>query len=183
MAAVSTICIKYFIHLHFNSIIFTVMKKWHLGAILAVALIVTLGASADYTSGRGLKPDEGFKNLKVLPPTIGHDALDSVMSEFSISLGVHCNFCHARKADTTKRGLDFPSDKKDEKNIARNMYKMTAYLNANYFNWNNSTRPDTIHFVVCYTCHRGSHEPDAKVFLSRIDSIEQSFQKNRPHKQ
>jgi hypothetical protein len=58
---------------------------------------------------------------------------------------------------------------------------MTAYLNTNFFNWNNSTRPDTIHAVVCYTCHRGTHEPDAKVFLSRIDSIEQAFRKNRPH--
>lgn len=158
------------------------MKKWHLGAILAVALIVTLGASADYTSDSISKPSEGFKNLKVLPQNISDDALDSVMDEFSISLGVHCNFCHARKADTTKRGLDFPSDKKEEKEAARNMYKMTAYLNATYFNWKNSTRPDTIHYVVCYTCHHGTNEPDAKVFLSRIDSIEQSFSKNRPHK-
>lgn len=164
--------------MRFNRIILLRMKKWHVGAILAVALIVTLGASADYTSNSISKPGEGFKNLKVLPQNISDDALDSVMDEFSISLGVHCNFCHARKADTTKRGLDFPSDKKEEKEAARNMYKMTAYLNATYFNWNNSTRPDTIHYVVCYTCHRGTHEPDAKVFLSRIDSIEQSFRKN-----
>lgn len=157
------------------------MKKWHLGAILAIALIVTLGATSDYTSDSNFKPGKGFKNLKVLPKDISDDALDSVMDEFSISLGVHCNFCHARKADTTLRGLDFPSDKKEQKNIARNMYKMTAYLNATYFNWKNSTRPDTIHYIVCYTCHRGAHTPDAKVFLSRIDSIEQAFQKNRHH--
>ena len=157
------------------------MKKWHLGSILAVAILVALGASSNSTSGSNSKPEEGFKNLKVLPKDISEKALDSIMGEFSISLGVRCNFCHARKADTTQRGLDFASDKKDEKNIARNMYKMTAYLNANYFNWNNSTHPDTIHYVVCYTCHRGTHEPDAKVFLTRIDSIEQAFRKNRPH--
>jgi hypothetical protein len=157
------------------------MKKWHLGAILAIALFITMGASADYTSNAKPDDDDGFKNLKVLPKNISEKHLDSVMGEFSISLGVRCGFCHARKADTTKRGLDFASDKKDEKNIARNMYKMTAYLNATYFNWNNSTRPDTIHYVVCYTCHRGAHEPDAKLFLSKIDSIEQAFHKNRPH--
>jgi hypothetical protein len=140
------------------------MKKWHLGAMLSIALIITLGASADYTT----------KNIK-------DKQLDSVMGNWSISLGVRCNFCHARKADTTKRGLDFPSDTKEEKEAARNMFKMTAYINANFFNWNNSTRPDTIHAVVCYTCHRGTHEPDSKVFLSRIDSIEQAFRKNRPH--
>lgn len=157
------------------------MKKWHLSAILTVAILVALGASSDYKSDSNSKPGEGFKNLKVLPKNISDDALDSVMSGWSISLGVHCNFCHARKADSTKRGLDFPSDKKEEKEAARNMYKMTAYLNSTFFNWKNSTRPDTIHYVVCYTCHRGTHEPDAKVFLSRIDSIERAFRKNRPH--
>lgn len=156
------------------------MKKWHITSILAIAIIVTLGASSNSTPSS--KPNDGeFKNLKVLPQNISEKALDSIMGEFSISLGVRCGFCHARKADTTQRGLDFASDKKEEKEAARNMYKMTAYLNATYFNWNKSTRPDTIHYVVCYTCHRGSHEPDAKMFLSRIDSIEQAFRKNRPH--
>ena len=83
------------------------MKKWHLGAILAMALIVTLGASSNSTSDPDTKRDGGFKNLKVLPKDITDEALDSVMGEFSISLGVRCNFCHARKSDTTKRGLDF----------------------------------------------------------------------------
>jgi hypothetical protein len=156
------------------------MKKWHLGAVLAIAFIVTLGASSNSISDTTQKPDDGFKNLKVLPKDITNDALDSVMSNFSVSLGVHCNYCHARKADTTKKGLDFASDAKEQKEIARNMYKMTAYLNENYFNWNHSKRPDTIHYVVCYTCHRGTHTPDAKVFLSKIDSIEQAFHKNRP---
>ncbi len=157
------------------------MKKWHISAVLAIAILVTLGAFTNGSSGPIAKPDEGFKNLKVLPKNITDEQLDSVMANFSISLGVRCNFCHARKADTTKKGLDFASDKKDEKNIARNMFKMTAYLNSTYFNWNNSTRPDTIHYVVCYTCHRGGHEPDAKVFLHQIDSIEQMHRKNRPH--
>lgn len=157
------------------------MKKWHLVAMLAVAFLVTLGASSNTSSNSGPKPDEEFKNLKVLPKNITEEQLDSVMGEFSISLGVRCNFCHARKADTTKRGLDYASDKKDEKNTARNMLKMTAYLNANFFNWNNSIRPDTIHYVVCYTCHRGGHEPDAKVFLKTIDSIKEVHRRNHPH--
>ncbi len=155
------------------------MKKWHVGAIIALGFLVTLGASSNSVSGSNPEPDEGFKNLKVLPKNISDKQLDSVMGEFSISLGARCGFCHARKADTTKRGLDFASDAKDEKEIARNMYKMTAYLNATYFNWKNSTRPDTIHYVVCYTCHRGTHSPDAQVFLHMIDSTEQAFRKNR----
>jgi photosynthetic reaction center cytochrome c subunit len=158
------------------------MRKWHVGAILAIAFLVTLGAASNSTSDPVSKPDdEGFKNLKVLPKDITEAQLKSVMGEFSISLGVHCNFCHARKADSTQRGLDFASDAKDAKNTARYMYKMTAELNAKYFNWNNSTRPDTIHYVVCYTCHRGTNEPDAQVFLHVIDSTEQAMRRNRPH--
>lgn len=156
------------------------MKKWHIGSILAIAIVIALGASSNPTTPQS-GPEEGFKNLKVLPKHISHHALDSVMGEFCVSLGVHCNFCHARKADTTQKGLDFASDKKEQKQIARSMYKMTAYLNAHYFNWNHSHRPDTIHYVVCYTCHRGAQAPDSKVFLSRIDSVEKAYHKNRPH--
>jgi len=159
----------------------TRMKKWHLGATLAIAILVTLGASSNSTSSSNPSPDEGFKNLKVLPKDISRNALDSVMGEFCVSLGVHCNFCHARKADTTQKGLDFASDKKMEKEIARHMYTMTAGINSTYFNWKNSTRPDTIHAVICYTCHRGGTSPDSKMFLSKIDSTEQAFRKNRPH--
>ncbi len=154
------------------------MKKWYFLAILAVATIATLGAFSN-PSANDKKQGGGYTNLKILPKDISDEALHSIMREFSISLGVRCGFCHARYTDTTKRGLDFASDAKDEKNIARKMYQMTAYLNANYFNWNKSTRPDTIHYVVCYTCHRGTHEPDAKVFLARIDSIAAAAQKNR----
>jgi len=158
------------------------MKKWHLGAILAIAFVITLGASSNNPSSESTaKPEEGFKNLKVLPKDISEKALDSVMGEFCISLGVHCNFCHARKADTTQRGLDFASDKKEEKEIARHMYTMTANINNTFFNWKGSTRPDTIHTVICYTCHRGGKFPDSKMFLTRIDSIEQAFRKNKPH--
>src|SRR5579863_8838640 len=135
------------------------MKKWHITSILAIAIIVTLGASSNSTPSS--KPNDGeFKNLKVLPQNISEKALDSIMGEFSISLGVRCGFCHARKADTTQRGLDFASDKKQEKEIARHMYTMTANINNTFFNWKSSTRPDTIHTVVCYTCHRGDKFPD-----------------------
>jgi len=99
------------------------MKKWHLGAILAIAFVITLGASSNNPSESIAKPEDGFKNLKVLPKDISEKALDSVMGEFCISLGVHCNFCHARKEDTTQRGLDFASDKKNGKrNSAPHVY-------------------------------------------------------------
>ncbi|HXB14010.1 MAG TPA: c-type cytochrome [Bacteroidia bacterium] len=148
------------------------MKKWKLGAILIIAAVVTLGAS----SNNEKKVPENFKNLKVLPQNITKDALDSIMHEFTVSLGVRCGFCHARKSDTTQKGLDFASDAKDEKTIARNMMKMTEYLNTTYFNFNNSTKPDTIHTIICYTCHRGKKEPASDDIMPDYKKLEQEQQ-------
>jgi len=117
-------------------------------------------------------PVEEFKNLKVLPKNITDEQLDSVMDNFKASLGVNCSFCHAAAKDTSvKRHLDFASDEKPTKLRAREMMQMTAYLNENYFNPEHSSQPDTIHQVICYTCHRGFHEPDADLLFPQVDSI------------
>jgi hypothetical protein len=148
------------------------MKKWKLGAILIIAVIVTLGAS----SNNEKKVPGNFKNLKILPQDISKDALDSIMHEFTVSLGVRCGFCHARKSDTTQKGLDFASDAKDEKTIARHMMKMTESLNTTYFNFNNSTKPDTIHTIICYTCHRGMKEPASDDIMPDYKKLEEEQQ-------
>src|SRR5260221_1701335 len=120
------------------------MKKNQLSILLVVALFISIGATRfDYPA-----VSEGFENLKVLPKDISKENLDSVMAEFCVSLGVKCGFCHAQMADTTKHKLDFASDKKEEKNTARDMFRMTSYINANFFNDDHSTQPDTIHAVV-----------------------------------
>jgi hypothetical protein len=103
------------------------------------------------------KSDTGmWKNLKVLPKDISKDSLDHIMHNFTASLGVRCNFCHV----FNNGKMDFPSDDKEEKNIARYMMNMTAGINKTYFNSENSTQPDTISVVRCFTCHRGNPHPD-----------------------
>jgi hypothetical protein len=151
------------------------MKKNYLIVLMIVAFFFTISATLYVPQKEG----EGFKNLKVLPKDISKERLDSVMGHFSVSLGVKCNFCHASNPDTTQKRLDFASDKKEEKNTAREMFRMTSYLNANFFNDEHSNQTDTIHAVVCYSCHRGTKEPDSKVFLSLIDSTLQAQRKNR----
>src|SRR5690606_10632552 len=71
-----------------------------------------------------------FKNLKVLPKNISHEKLESIMRGFNKSLGVKCNFCHARSEDNK---MDFASDKKGEKEIARDMMRMTLKINKKFF--------------------------------------------------
>ena len=100
------------------------MKKSALtvsGCIICVMLFLAFTTS-------NLPP---YQNLQILPKDISEHDLDSVMHHFSQSLGVKCNFCHVRNEDAKK--MDFASDDKPEKNIARKMMQMSIDINKNYF--------------------------------------------------
>ena len=144
------------------------MKK----TITIISLVVLLLISAVGISGP--KEEHEYTNLKVLPKDISEEQLSMVMDAFKVSLGVKCSFCHALAADSSQgKHLDFASDAKEEKSRAREMMQMTHYLNATYFNEAHSTQPDTIHEVMCYTCHRGKPEPDFKALFPMVDSLMQ----------
>src|SRR5579872_705141 len=83
-------------------------------------------------------------NLKVLPKDISHDDLDKIMDEWKAALGVKCGFCHAPSADSTSHRLDFASDAKPEKNMARYMYKMTGKINKKFFKMNKDATGNVI---------------------------------------
>jgi Photosynthetic reaction centre cytochrome C subunit len=121
--------------------------------ITCVLAVITFSAM---TSMRA-DDDTGYKNLKVLPKHITHDELGNVMHGWSKALGVHCNFCHA-KGDDGK--MDFPSDAKPEKNMARKMYVMAAKINNKYFEGKKDSLGMVIGDIKCVTCHRGSPHPD-----------------------
>lgn len=111
-----------------------------------------------------------YTNLQVLPKDITAVALDSIMDHFSSALNVKCGYCHERVEATRK--MDFASDNKVEKLIARGMMKMSIDINKNHFavhdasarNADGSLR-DTIsagyllRYVTCYTCHHGNARP------------------------
>ena len=136
------------------------MNGKKLSAILVLIIFIAVGATINPNP-----PEQGpgnFKNLKILPKNISKDSLDKVMDEFRDALGVKCNFCHAMSKDTLpKKHIDFASDDKEEKNVARYMMNMTLDINKHYFTDPKSTRPDTVRAVTCITCHRGLAEPDA----------------------
>ncbi len=151
------------------------------GILLIISVFIILIAASFAPAPQ--QAQVGFKNLKVLPKNITKDKLDSTMDFYALSLGVRCGFCHARSADSTKKRLDFASDAKDQKNIARHMMQMTADLNSNYFNWNKSAQADTIHIVTCFTCHRGSAHADAMSLLPQLNTLKdeqrKEFEKNQ----
>ena len=93
-------------------------------------IIICILSVAMFQAFTTVKPPE-FKNLKILPKDISEHDLDSVMHTFSMSLGVRCNFCHAINKEG--KGLDFASDAKPEKDIARMMMTMSININKTYF--------------------------------------------------
>ena len=98
-------------------------------------------------------------NLKVFPKNIPYRVLDHTMDIWSASLGVRCNFCHAGDPQTHK--MDFASDAKPEKQMAREMYKMTAKINSKFF----KATKDSLGMVIttgvnCNTCHKGVSHPE-----------------------
>ena len=127
-------------------------------AVIAVLFTLTaIGMSA-------IRPTEDDKppkrNLKVLPRDITHDQLDSTMDSWKAALGVKCNFCHAPSADSTNHHLDFASDAKPEKNMARYMFRMTAKINKKFFKDDKDDKGMMVAAISCKTCHRGSPHPD-----------------------
>ena len=107
-------------------------------------------------------PAHKHKNLKVLPKDISDEDLDKVMDKFKASLGVKCNFCHVPSKDPNDHHMDFASDEKPEKNIARKMMKMSAKINKKYFSFNKDEQGNTVDAVTCMTCHRGNSHPETK---------------------
>jgi hypothetical protein len=99
-------------------------------------------------------------NLKVLPKDIAPEALVKLMRGYAGALGVECSFCHA-PAPAGKRGLDFASDAKEDKGIARTMIAMTQTVNQQFMTQVND--PDAMpedKTVTCGTCHRGHKMPE-----------------------
>ena len=104
------------------------------------------------------EPAGEFKNLQVLPKNITPDSLDRIMDGFNAGLGVNCSFCHTENKGTKQ--LEAEKDTKPEKEITRNMMRMTMDINKNYFQFNEEVTAAKIQAVTCYTCHKGKPIPE-----------------------
>jgi hypothetical protein len=100
----------------------------------------------------------GYTNLQVLPKDISPKDLQSIMvNEFQDGLGVGCNFCHAQQKGSLH--LDYASDEKPEKQIARAMMHMTLDINQKYFNVERPAIGDSLMQISCISCHKGTPHP------------------------
>ena len=120
--------------------------------VLAVATTIAIAVVA-------LPPaNNQYKNLKVLPKNISSKNLSKIMiDDFEDGLGVSCTFCHSQGKDSLD--LDYASDAKPEKLIARRMMKMTLGVNKKYFKFNHPSIGDSTLVINCITCHNGQPRP------------------------
>jgi len=129
-----------------------------LSVVLLLTLPVTIVAATN-NSKTLVAPQ--YTNLKVLPKNISSKELQKIMiDDFEDALGVSCNFCHA--ADTTTGKLDYASDAKPEKEIARQMMRTTLGINKRYFGIKHPEMGSAGLTVTCNTCHNGVPFPEAK---------------------
>ncbi|MEO7263871.1 MAG: c-type cytochrome [Ferruginibacter sp.] len=123
----------------------------------ALLLFIFFGISAFEPT----KVSREFRNLQVLPKDISEKALQKIMEEeCGKGLGVSCNYCHTK--DKNSSDLDFASDAKPEKEIARSMMRMTMEINKKYFGLENPAIGDTLMSITCKTCHQGDPYPGKK---------------------
>jgi cytochrome c553 len=127
-----------------------------------LAVIVMLAGSVTVAAAAAIDRAEPvhYENLKVLPKNISSHDLQSIMADdFEDGLGVTCGFCHANAKDG--HGLDFVSDAKPEKEMTRQMMRMTIGINKKYFKLKHPAIGNQGLVVSCTTCHKGQAFPDA----------------------
>ena len=124
--------------------------------IAVIPALILAGATSLF--GQGKFPPDSFTNLKVLPKNISQRDLLITMRGFALGLGVRCIYCHVGQEGQPLDSVNFKSDEKRTKRVARVMIDMLNHINDEHL----ADVPDRPlpHVVVrCETCHRGLSRP------------------------
>jgi hypothetical protein len=116
--------------------------------------VLVLGASM--TALPSAQIPASFTNLQVFPKDVPRSDLVNAMKGITSALGVRCTYCHVGPDDLN--GMDFATDEKRTKKVARTMMRMVRSINADYI----ATIPEgdaPKQSVTCMTCHRKSAIP------------------------
>jgi len=134
------------------------------GNLAAGLLAPLLGASV----ATAQIPDK-FTNLQVLPKDIAKRELVAAMRGIAGDLGVRCAHCHV--GPDNLQGMDFASDEKRSKRVAREMFRMVSQIEATV-----AKLPGHEHeshpAVTCYNCHRGLKEPPRDIRRLLLETAE-----------
>jgi hypothetical protein len=145
--------------MHRRPAVRTVLLLAALSACVGQAARPASDGAAPAASAEARPPPPGRpQNLKVLPDTMSREAVIAVMRGFTGALGVRCTYCHVGREGAPLDSLNFASDDKETKEIARGMMRMVRAINGDLL-------PDIAQLgdermqVGCMTCHRGAPRP------------------------
>ena len=121
-------------------------------------VLIALAATAVTAHAQpGKFPPDTLANVRVFPKATPVMQLVGTMRNFTSALGVRCTHCHVGQEGQPLNTVDFASDEKRTKLVARQMMLMAAEINR---------RLDSIPgrmagapTVGCTTCHRGVARP------------------------
>lgn len=130
--------------------------------LVALGFVVLLGFRVStQTPTGGAQQPPAFKNLQVWPKDTSPAVIMQFMNAFGDSLGVTCNYCHVEQGGK----LDFASDDKREKRVARQMILLRDSINvvlpaivgkpAGAGPTSGDGHPGMPVRVLCSSCHRG----------------------------
>jgi hypothetical protein len=130
--------------------------------VLLLAALSACVGQASRAASDGAAPvagpgEERAQNLQVLPDTMSHDAVIAVMRNFTTSLGVRCSHCHVPYDPAKPDSLNFASDARPTKDVARGMMRMVREINGELLP--EIPNLDSPMQVGCMTCHRGAPRP------------------------
>src|SRR5881397_3461301 len=95
-------------------------------AILELVLLIGLPVLAHAQGAGGQQAPPPMTNLQVWPKDTSRAVVLQFMNAFDDSLGVQCNYCHVEQGGR----LDFASDEKREKRVARQMILLRDSINV-----------------------------------------------------
>ena len=122
-----------------------------------LGLGVMLLAPVASAQAPGKWPPDSLINVQVFPRTMPVMQVIGTMRNFSGALGVRCQFCHVGDEGMPLERMDFASDAKRTKLVARQMMRMVQEINRRIDTL--PQRQDSTLQVTCTTCHRGLARP------------------------
>ncbi len=124
-------------------------------ALVALALLAAVGRTNAQPPGKW--PPDSLVNVRIIPKTTPVVQVSGQMRNIAFGLGVECTFCHVGQAGTPLAQIDFASDEKRTKLVAREMMRMVQDVNRRLDSI--PARPTPSVTVTCATCHRGVSRP------------------------
>lgn len=122
-----------------------------------VALAVLVSVQAVNAQAPGKWPPDSLVNVRIIPKGTPVVQVWGQMRTIAFGLGVECTFCHVGPEGTPLARIDFVSDEKRNKLVAREMMRMVQEVNRRIDSI--PARPSPAVAVTCATCHRGVSRP------------------------